>query len=376
MTITEARSLFPHIKEGKIYFNHASTGTFSTRVLKVLEDQIKEKTTGEIDGYEDFVKTAAETKSSLGKMINCSANNIAFTDNTTNGLNILAQGLKWNEGDEIILNDLEFPANVYPFLNLKEKGVNIKIVKSENGIIAAEKIMEAVTEKTKLISVSLVQFLTGYRIDIEAIGKFCEEKNIIFCIDAIQGLGAVQLDVKKCRVNFLSCGSQKWLLGIMGLGFIYVDDKLMQNIHQAYAGWLSVENAWDLLEYELKFRPNAERFQPGTLNAFGIYVLNESLKIFFEVGLKLIENAVLNNSIYFINKLDELNFNPILKGLEGKNIAGIISFKHNEANQIFETLKNKNIHCAVREGMVRFSPHFYNVKDEIDTVVSQLKAFK
>jgi len=376
MTITEARNLFPHIKEGKIYFNHASTGTFSTRVLKVLEDQIKEKTTGEIDGYEDFVKTAAETKSSLGKMINCSANNIAFTDNTTNGLNILAQGLKWNEGDEIILNDLEFPANVYPFLNLKEKGVNIKIVKSENGIIAAEKIMEAVTEKTKLISVSLVQFLTGYRIDIEAIGKFCEEKNIIFCIDAIQGLGAVQLDVKKCRVNFLSCGSQKWLLGIMGLGFIYVDDKLMQNIHPAYAGWLSVENAWDLLEYELKFRPNAERFQPGTLNAFGIYVLNESLKIFFEVGLKLIENAVLNNSIYFINKLDELNFNPILKGLEGKNIAGIINFKHNEANQIFETLKNKNIHCAVREGMVRFSPHFYNVKDEIDTVVSQLKAFK
>jgi len=376
MTITEARSLFPHIKEGKIYFNHASTGTFSTRVLKVLEDQIKEKTTGEIDGYEDFVKTAAETKSSLGKMINCSANNIAFTDNTTNGLNILAQGLKWNEGDEIILNDLEFPANVYPFLNLKEKGVNIKIVKSENGIIAAEKIMEAVTEKTKLISVSLVQFLTGYRIDIEAIGKFCEEKNIIFCIDAIQGLGAVQLDVKKCRVNFLSCGSQKWLLGIMGLGFIYVDDKLMQNIHPAYAGWLSVENAWDLLEYELKFRPNAERFQPGTLNAFGIYVLNESLKIFFEVGLKLIENAVLNNSIYFINKLDELNFNPILKGLEGKNMAGIISFKNNEANQICETLKNKNIHCAVREGMVRFSPHFYNVKDEIDTVVSQLKAFK
>ena len=181
MTITEARSLFPHIKEGKIYFNHASTGTFSTRVLKVLEDQIKEKTTGEIDGYEDFVKTAAETKSSLGKMINCSANNIAFTDNTTNGLNILAQGLKWNEGDEIILNDLEFPANVYPFLNLKEKGVNIKIVKSENGIIAAEKIMEAVTEKTKLISVSLVQFLTGYRIDIEAIGKFCEEKNPPLC---------------------------------------------------------------------------------------------------------------------------------------------------------------------------------------------------
>jgi len=376
MTITEARNLFPHIKEGKIYFNHASTGTFSTRVLKVLEDQIKEKTTGEIDGYEDFVKTAAETKSSLGKMINCSANNIAFTDNTTNGLNILAQGLKWNEGDEIILNDLEFPANVYPFLNLKEKGVNIKIVKSENGIIAAEKIMEAVTEKTKLISVSLVQFLTGYRIDIEAIGKFCEEKNIIFCIDAIQGLGAVQLDVEKCRINFLSCGSQKWLLGLMGLGFIYVDDKLMQNIRPAYAGWLSVENAWDLLEYELKFRPNAERFQPGTLNAFGIYVLNESLKMFFEIGLKLIENAVLNNSIYCINKLDELNFKPILKGLEEKNIAGIISFKHDRANQIFETLKNKNIHCAVREGMVRFSPHFYNVKDEIDTVVSQLKAFK
>lgn len=375
MTIDEARNLFPHIKEGKIYFNHASTGPLSTRVSKVLEHQIKEKTTGEIDGYANFVNTTAETKSLLGKLINCSADNIAFTDNTTNGLNILAQGLKWNEGDEIILNDLEFPANVYPFLNVKEKGVNLKIIKSENGRVVPEKLMEAVTEKTKLISVSFVQFLTGYRIDIENLGKFCEENNILFCVDAIQGLGAVQLDVTKCKVNFLSCGSQKWLLGLMGLSFIYVNDRLMQSIHPAYAGWLSVENAWNLLEYELKFRPNAERFQPGTLNAFGIYALNESLKIFFEIGWEIVENAVLNNSIYFINKLDELNFNPILKGLEAKNFAGIVSFKHHKSTQIFETLKNKNIHCAVREGMVRFSPHYYNVKDEIDTVVDQLKAF-
>ncbi|MBZ0199748.1 MAG: aminotransferase class V-fold PLP-dependent enzyme [Ignavibacteriaceae bacterium] len=376
MTINETRELFPHIKEGKIYFNHASTGPFSTRVLSVLDKQIKEKTIGEIDGYENFVTTTEETKSLLGSMINCVPDNIAFTDNTSNSINILAQGLTWNDGDEIILNDLEFPANVYPFLNLKDKGVNVKIVSSKDGIIEAEKLMEAVTEKTKLISVSYVQFLTGYRIDLEKLGAFCEEKNILLCVDAIQGLGAIKLDVQKCKINFLACGTQKWLLGIMGLSFIYVDDNLLQKIKPVYAGWLSVENAWNLLDYNLTYRPNAERFQPGTLNAFGIYILNASLNIFHEFGLNEVEKSVLSNSTYFIKILADLGFEPILKDVNKDNIAGIVSFKHQKANQIFKTLKDKDIHCAVREGMVRFAPHFYNTKDDIDVVADHLKNLK
>lgn len=373
MTISEARELFPHIKEGKIYFNHASTGPFSTKVLSVLDKQIKEKTIGEIDGYENFVSTTAETKALLGSMINCPPDNIAFTDNTTNSINILARGLTWKEGDEIILNDLEFPANVYPFLNLKEKGVNIKFVPSNNGIVETEKLIEAVTEKTKLISVSFVQFLTGYRIDLEKLGQFCEEKNILLCVDAIQGLGAIKLDVQKCKINFLACGTQKWLLGMMGLSFIYVDDNLLKNIKPAYAGWLSVENAWDLLNYNLTYRPNAERFQPGTLNAFGIYVLNTSLKIFRDAGLTEVENAVISNSTYFINRLVELGLEPILRDVQKNNIAGIVSFRHQKANQIFKLLMDNDIHCAVREGMVRFAPHFYNTKDDIDIVINHLR---
>ncbi len=375
MDITKARNYFPYLKSGKIYFNHASTGPLCIPVLQQINKILYEKSETSIDDYVKFQSVIKETKQDLSSLINTKPERIAFLDNTSNGINILAQGIKWKKGDRILLNDLEFPANVYPFLNLEKEGVIVDFVKSKDGIVSAEDIIENIKPGTRLVSISQVQFLTGYRVDLEKIGKPCREKGIIFSVDAIQGLGAVRLDVVRDKIDFLSSGSQKWLLGLQGMAFIYVSDKLQENMVPGNVGWLSVEDAWNILHYDLTLKKTAERFQGGTLNTIGIYALNASLKMFKEFGYDVIENKVIENSSYLINKLEEINIKPVLSNCDKKNIAGIVSFKHKESKKIFEELVKKDIQCAVREGMIRMSPHFYNIKEESDKIVDELKQY-
>jgi len=373
--ITKARSYFPYLKKGIIYFNHASTGPLSTKVKEAIDRLLLDKNEGKIDDYNELVQKVNESKQLLAKMLNTTPSRIAFTENTSSGLSILAQGIKWNKGDGIILNDVEFPSNVYPFMNLQDKGVEIDFVKSENGVVTANDIINTIKPETKLISVSYVQFLSGYRIDLEKLGTVCREKEIILSVDAIQGLGAINIDIEKCKVNFISCGTQKWLLGMQGMGFIYISKELQDKIDASFVGWLSVENAWDLLDYNYKLKRTANRFQPGTLNTIGVYALNASLKMFDEFGFENIERQILSNSKYFIDRLIDAEFNPVLKDYNKEKLSGIISLKRDNAGDIFNYLSKKDIICAVREGYLRFAPHFYNTEKEIDKVVVELKNY-
>ena len=372
-TIEKARSYFPYLKNKIIYFNHASTGPITTKVKERIEYFLKERGEEAKDDYWAFKSVADETKSMIGEMINCSSDRIAFLDNTTNGIIWLAQGIEWKPGDRIILNDVEFPANVYPFLQLKEKGVEIDFIKSTNGIVTAEEIINAIQPRTKLISISFVQFLSGYRIDLEKLGKVCREKGIIFSVDAIQGLGAVSLDVEKFNIDFLASGTQKWLLGLQGLAFIYVRKELQDVMKSAPIGWLAVKDAWNLLDFDLATKETAERFQPGTLNNLGIYAFNSSMKFFKEFSFDEIENQVLSNSKYFFEELEEIGYNSPLLSLPEEHLAGIVSFQSENAQKIFDILSQKKIVCSLREGYIRFAPHFYNTKQEIDFVVDTLK---
>jgi selenocysteine lyase/cysteine desulfurase len=367
------RKYFPYLENGIIYFNHASTGSFSSLVTHRLTELLKEKSGSNIDDYSSFLKVMEETKDLLAKLINCNVDRIAFVDNTSNGINIIAQSIEWKKGDRILLNDVEFPANVYPFLNLKRFGVEIDFVKSLNGIVTAEQIIDSVKPETRLISVSFVQFLSGYKIDLDKIGNYCRTNNIIFCVDGIQGIGAVKIDVQKSKIDFLSCGTQKWLLGMQGLAFIYIDENLQRKISPANIGWLSVKDAWNLLDYKMDLKTSANVFQGGTLNSFGIYAFNTSLKLFNVFGFKNVENQVLSNTKYFLEKLRGLELNPLLSDCDVDNLAGIITFKPDNPEKVFEELTKRKIICSLREGVIRFSPHFYNTHQEIDTVVNELQ---
>lgn len=373
MNKEEVRSNFPYLQNGITYFNHAATGPFSSLVVNRLSNLLKEKSESKIDDYSSFLKVVEETKLLLSELINCNIDRTAFVDNTSNGISILAQSIDWKKGDRILLNDIEFPANVYPFLNLKRLGVEVDFVKSENGIVTADKIINSIKSETKLVSVSFVQFLSGYKVDLEKIGNYCRANNIIFSVDGIQGIGAMRIDVKKCKIDFLSCGTQKWLLGMQGLAFIYVDEEFQKKMIPANVGWLSVENAWNLLDYKLELKTTANVFQGGTLNAFGINAFNTSLKLFKDFGFDNVEKEVLSNTKYFIIKLKSLGLDCVLSHCSDDELAGIVTIKPKNSEKIFEELEKKKIFCSLREGFIRFAPHFYNTHHEIDKVIEELQ---
>lgn len=373
MNLNDIRTLFPYIKNDIIYFNHAATGPFSTLLVNAINKILKEKSERNIDDFNSFKDVAVETKSIIASMLNTVPERLAFTDNTTNGLNFLAQSIQWKKGDRILLNDIEFPANVYPFLNLKRIGVEVDFVKSDNGKVTADMIIDAIKPGTKLISVSYVQFLSGYRIDLEKIGKHCKDNDIIFSVDAIQALGAVKLDVEKSNIDFLSCGTQKWLLGFQGLAFIYLNEKLQRKIIPANIGWLSVNNAWNLLDYQIDLKTTADVFQGGTINVLGVYALNASLKLFNDFNFNEVEKRVLENSKYFLTKLASIGINGLLLNSNESELAGIVTFKIKDPDLVVKKLEQNKIICSQRVGMIRFSPHFYNIFDEIDRVVDVLQ---
>lgn len=372
MTIEKIRKTFPHIKTNRIYFNHAAIGPLSIPVKEKLNEYLEERSSGSIENFGMLLEAASTAKKRLSGLLGAKKNRIAWTENVSAGLNILAQGLKWKPGNRIILNDLEFPSNVYPFMNLKEQGVEIDIAKSFDGKVDVEDYEKLITPKTKLISISAVQFLSGYRADIKALGELCRSKGIIFCVDAIQATGVIKIDVEEMNIDFLAGGSHKWLMALQGLGYIYITPALMERINQKYVGWLSVKNEWDLLDYKLDLKETASRYHLGTNSVIGIFALSKSLELFESFGIENIEQRILENTHYFIEKLCSEGYNPLLNNVGTKNLAGITTIQIDDAESIHKKLAERNIDSAVREGKIRFAPHFYNTKEEIDKVIEIL----
>lgn len=372
MVIDKVREQFPYLKNGMIYFNHASTGPLPISTLETVKIYLENRSSGAIDFYNETLKTVKETKSLVAQLIRTEPERIAFLDNVSNAMNLLAQGLKWDNGDEVILFDVEFPANVYPFLNLKQYGVNIKILKTNNWRISIEDLFNAVTEKTKLISVSHVQFLTGQKLNLKTIGEFCRKNGIIFAVDAIQSLGITEIDVEDMKIDFLASGIQKWLLGLEGTTVVYVSNDLQNKLNQKYVGWLSVKNSWQMLDYKLELDDSARRFENGTMNYAGIFSLNSNLKFFNSIGYDFITSQIIDNSTYLKNILLDSGFELLFTPQNSSELSGIITIKHDTPSKIFDFLKEHKIICSLREGFLRFSPHFYNTKDEIDHTIETL----
>lgn len=370
----EIRKLFPYLQNGAIYFNHAAIGALPVPVVERINQHLIERNRGEIANFETMMKYNTSGKAKIARLLNAKPERISWCENVSHAISILAQGLDWKHGDRIILNDIEFPSNVYPFMVLKEQGVEIDFAKSRNGIVDIEDIEKLITPRTKLISISMVQFMTGYRADVNAIGELCRKRGIIFCVDAIQAAGNVQIDTVKMNVDFLAGGTHKWLLGMQALGYFYITEELQSRIKNKIVGWTSVVDPWNLTDYNLTFVESADRYQTGTFNDIGMAAIDASLDIFFNYGLENVERNVLDNTEYFFNKLESAGIKTLLHGVERKNLSGIVTIIVENPKRKFIALEKGNIKCSLRDGFIRFSPHFYNTKEEIDKAVSSLES--
>lgn len=370
----EVRKLFPFLKQGTCYLNHAAISPLSTRVTDAVKKRLDIRSGGSIEAFDRDKPVIDDCRAQIARLINAeSADRIAFVPNTSSGLNIIANGLNWSPGDQILIGDVEFPTNVYPFLNLQRHGVDATLIPNKNGFITAGMIEKATTPKTRLITISTVQFLSGYRADIQRIGEWCKKHDIWFVVDGIQAVGAVEMDVVSENVDALCAGSHKWQMGPQGLGFLYVNEKMQEAIQPPNAGWLSVTAPWELLDYNLEFLPTAMRYELGTMNANGIVGYHAALKLLNEIGIRNIETRILDLTGRILSEFTHWDDLKILTPFEPEHRAGIVTIDLPEMvdpDGLIENLSKENIVVAVRNGMLRLSPHFYNTEQEVDHSVS------
>jgi cysteine desulfurase / selenocysteine lyase len=361
--LSEYRSEFP-ITENYVFFNNAAISSPPTRVTSAVCGLFNGFAHDGITRYPEWMQLADATRASFARLINAGPSEIAFTGNTSDGLNVVAAGLAWKPGDKILLTVPDFPSNVYPWMNLERLGVEVYYLQKRNGRFNTEDIEKVLRPGTRLIAASSTDFATGFRCDLAELGEFCRKRGILLCIDAIQSLGAVPLDVKESGIHFLACGGHKWLLSTMGIGELYISEEVNDLVYPARVGWRSVEREEDYYNLELKLKTDARRFETGTLNISGIAALGVAVEMLLEIGIERIFENILRVNDLLSAGLEERNL-KIISPRDREDRSGILSFIPDDAGALFRYCLENNVLVAQRGDAVRLSPHFYNDESDI-----------
>ncbi|HVG18366.1 MAG TPA: aminotransferase class V-fold PLP-dependent enzyme [Blastocatellia bacterium] len=367
------RSLFP-VTENYVYLNHAAVCPISTRVrdaMGALNDDVMRN--GSMN-YADWLRGYEAVRAAAARLVNARAHEIAFMRNTSDAISAVANGINWREGDTVVGCNVEFPSNVYPWMRLaEERGIVLKQAPERDGRIDADELLSLVDDRTRAVTMSWVQFASGFRSDLARIGRFCRERDIIFMVDVIQGLGGLELDVERDYVDAFAADAHKYLLGPEGVALLYVSDRVIDRIKPTVVGWTSVNNYERHLDYNLDYREGALRFECGTLNTAGVYGLGAAIDLFLEVGPESIEEHLLSLSDYLAERLEAKGYNVVSSRLKGET-SGIVTCTHDlhSPGGLYHLLLSKRIVTAPRAKRLRISPHFYNTREEIDEVIAAL----
>ncbi|HVP57638.1 MAG TPA: aminotransferase class V-fold PLP-dependent enzyme [bacterium] len=369
---SEIRKTFPITKQ-IVYLNHAGVSPFSTRVAMGLARHVMEQTNYGGTVEPRWTKRVDEARREAARLINADPNEIAFVDNTTQGLNYFARGIAWRRGDNVVLPRIEFPANVYPWLSLKEKGVRIKWVRDRAGRVPVEDIERAIDARTRAVAVSFVEFSSGYRNDLATLGSICSKRDVYFVVDGIQGLGALKLDVKQCRIDGLSAGGHKWLLAPQGTGIFYCSRRVMNELAHPTPGWLSMVGWDNYYQFNYKLWPDARRYEPAQKNLLGIAGLNEALKLINGLGIDAVERRILDITDHLCRLLEDRGFKVYSPRGEGEK-SGIVCFtpRKYSAEKSCAILLKRGFLTVPRQGNIRVSPHLYNTRKEMERLVEAL----
>jgi len=377
--LDQIREEFPHVKSGQIYFNHASLSPLSKRVVRTISDYLRTHSDGTQVSYDDELKIESDCRMAVQTLIHAeSKDRVALIGNTSDAVNIVASGLPWQRGDRIILNDMEFPANVYPYYHLQEQGVIIDIIKCPDGRITPQMIADTLTPRTRVVAISAVQFLSGFRVDLATVGQMCRDRRIWFVVDGIQAVGAVPIDVQKMRIDGLAAGGQKWQMSVQGTGFLYVHEALQDAIRPQFVGWLGVQDAWNFRNYGQPLASTAKRYEGGTVNHLGFAGLHASLSLLLEQGNEAVENHILALHEKLVSGFRSIEGVRVVSPLIDQERAGIVTIElpaSADPNDIFKKFLARNIIISLREGKLRFSPHFYNSPEEVERVVETTREF-
>jgi selenocysteine lyase/cysteine desulfurase len=362
---------------GWAFFNHAGVAPISARAADAIRKYAMQ---AEQDAYltGKWYRQAETVRHAAAKIINATPDEIAFIKNTSEGLAFVANGLEWKTGDEIVSTAVEYPANVYPWMDLQRRlGVeHVMLPEESDGRIDIQKIFRVINARTKMVALSHVEYASGYRNDIAAIGDYCRRRGIFLCVDAIQSIGVLPVDVKAMNIDFLSADGHKWMLGPEGLGFFYCRKELIGSVRPEL-GWMNVINAVNYGDYDLTLRADAKRFECGTYNIPGVLGLGASLELLLEVGIDTIWKRVDGLCEMIAEGVQSKGYRLISPREKETERSGIVSFLSRSGKDhpaIVTELEKQRIIIVTREGRLRASPHFYQSEEHAQRLIDALPA--
>jgi cysteine desulfurase/selenocysteine lyase len=359
-----------------IHLNHAGVSPWPRRTVNAITRFAEENHVQGAAGYEHWLMMEADLRRKLCRLINAAApEDIALLKNTSEGLSVIAHGLSWNAGDNIVTTDQEFPSNRIVWQSLAPQGIELREAALEWAETPEDALFAQVDERTRLITVSSVQYATGLRMDLGRIGGFCRRHGILFCVDAIQSLGMLEFDLTNVQADFIVADGHKWMMGPEGVALFYMRPELRDRLVLRQYGWHMVEQAGEFERREWSVARTARRFECGSPNMLGIHGLQASLSLLLETGLDTVAGMALDNGACLIDLIDANAVN--LELLSDRNPArrsAIVTFRHRRIApaSLYQQMRDRRVSCALRGGGIRFSPHFYTRRDALEKAVRQV----
>ncbi len=369
------REEFPWATAGEaIYLNVASTGPLPERTLRAQADYSQKRAAPHRLSHEEQFAVLDEARARITSLLRAEPGSIGLSVNTGAGINLAAWGLPLGPADTVVIPDLEFPANVYPWMaSSRARGFTLRTVPARDGLLDEDALLAALEQKgVRLVALSWVGFATGFVADLERIGAACRARGVWLVVDAMQGVGVLPLDVQRTPIDMLACGGQKWLLSPWGSGFTYVRPEVLEAIVPQPVSWMGVRGSDDfstLVDYDLTWRDGARRFEQITLPFQDFAGMAASLGLLHELGIDAI-------AAHVAARVEELASGADRAGVEvvtprGRR-AGIVTIRPRDVHATAARLRDARVVHSVREGTIRLSPHCYTTSDEIRVALAAL----
>ncbi len=368
------RALFP-MSKSTVYMNHAAVAPPPTNVLKAVSDQLNDVATNGSLHYRSWVAVKERARKLVAGMIGARSEQIAFMRNTSDGIATVANGLRWNPGDNIVTFRREFPSNVYPWLRLRQAfDVEVRMCEEVDGRVDVEGLINLIDENTKVVAISQVQYGSGHRVDLERLGKAARKVDALLVVDVIQALGVIPTNVEDELVDVAAAACHKWLLAPEGIGLLYLSDRARERIEPTLVGWVSVRDPEDYLNFEQEWKPGALAWETGTGATALLHGLEASLELLTEIGIDRIASYLEELTDYLCGELRTRDYEIISSRHAGEK-SQIVCIRHrgnHTAMDLYSRLKKRGIIIAPRGDRLRIAPHLYNLKSEMDSVLDAL----
>ena len=366
---------FPVLEQDAPYLNHAAVGPWPRVTAEAVQAFADENMRHGSANYFQWLERERQLREMLARMTGApSADDIALLKNTTECISLVAWGLDWQPGDNVVLPAGEFPSNRLPWLAQSARGVTAREIDIRATDDAESALIDALDERTRLLTVSSVQWADGFRLDLERLGAACRQRGVLFFVDAIQQLGALPIDVEACQADFLAADAHKWLLAPEGIAVFFCREEVRPQLQLLQQGWHMVDRSWDFDRTEWPVSDTAVRFEAGSPNTTGQAALHASAGLLLDVGIERVAAAVLENTDRLMTELVRIPGVRLNSRTAPARRSGIVSFGHETIapGQIYQGLRERGISCALREGGVRVSPHFYQGESELGVFLDAL----